>query len=416
MRSSHATLLIGLGVALLSLRLPWINYPLGSNASAWQISLLAGGVPFLPSLGAVLFGLVAIACYSVVMGGGKRVVLAGLIFSLISLERVVQLGWSDAVKLNQLVIENNQLNNLNTFNVSFAPINSNTIPNLLTRIPTETLLERFEAGFYFLDLGWYWAVAGGLVWFLASWSIYRGGISQGQIVKVTTLALLFFFLIDMLGPLVGDQYHLRARKALASGNPRLASENFHRAFQWDAWIALQWDQQIMAGSYDELSGVTQTDQYKAWLSDLFFRNKQSEACYDLMKKLASYPGEFGESARHTLTTLLTNQGTLVYKKKGYGSAALYWDRALRLTPEALDTNMMLVRSMHVQADYYEVIRRSKELKDKFDLAPFVANTYSDQGDAYTLLRDYRSAKTAYSAAFKLDEILNYRTLSAMVGP
>jgi hypothetical protein len=47
---------------------------------------------------------------------------------------------------------------------------------------------------------------------------------------------------------------------------------------------------------------------------------------------------------------------------------------------------------------------------------FRANLYSDAGDAYTKLRAYEAAKTAYRLSYKYDYVLNLWGLAALNGP
>src|SRR5262249_31508438 len=110
-------------------------------------------------------------------------------------------------------------------------------PGIWTQLAFDTLPDRLIAGWYYLGFGWYAGLLSGtaIVWASLSMRKCRVRLREGCIVIAIAIAIISHFLI---GPLLAQRQFALAVRCEASGDLRVARENYRDAIRLDPWFNL----------------------------------------------------------------------------------------------------------------------------------------------------------------------------------
>jgi tetratricopeptide (TPR) repeat protein len=407
-----------IGLVLLT---KWVAFTLTKQITGLHLSLL-GYIPQhhvnpLLSFGvaaAFLFVLAALA-YSLRLW--RALTLVGALMLLVALFAVSQTAFLHSVLLRELLDEEIQAKGAAVFSKRYLPTNAGSEASDaigIKSLPTDTVWERFLAAWYFMGFGWYVTVAGGLCAFLYGVCRIPPGRGRPYLVAASAFCAILLLTLCSARPLLAHLAVVRGQEAESKGDPDRAIREYRRAMQLDHWFAINPDLYQRIGAIDYNFGRTQTFEYGIYYAELMVSENKYPAAIAEYERLMQTAGHTGFLKTRTFG-IWNIYGMQLYEAGAVGVACGAWQSVLALDRKQWLAIYCLSTAYFNTGRYQESIDLIQGLLKDLADPQLRANLNSNMGDAYTRLGDYQHAHLAYRYSYFVDNILNWRALSSLVG-
>ena len=188
-----------------------------------------------------------------------------------------------------------------------------------------------------------------------------------------------------------------------------------QAIRLDPWFALDIPTRQRIGAIDQNFGRTETVDAGVYRIEALVQQADYLSAIAEIEKLLRKAGADGPMLRQRAGALWALQGRKLYGAGAIGDAALAWQNALLYDPNQLYAGFCLSSAYYDLGRYTDCIALSSTLQKTIEDPYMLSQLLSNQGDAYTKLGELSKARLAYEASFKMDNVINWRGLSALVG-
>jgi tetratricopeptide (TPR) repeat protein len=414
-----------LGSALALLCVPailaahWVSFPLSNKLSGISFSM-AGYVrgntlPTPVSYGALAALILLVAAVAIWRQRWGVTYAAGTALLTLVIAALYQVALGDPALLKDLAEEADWLNAANHFAQAYLPLNLGNEATVWPFLNFDSLSGRLFSGWYFMGLGWYAALIAALALMAAG----AGNIERAarRWAGLTTAVLLLVLTAAFLAmPLMGQRALMAAFAADSRGDSVAASRLYQRAFDLDGWNALNFQLRERAGALDAALGKTTTADYTIFRAESFLKQNlipSAIAQYDL---LATRDGPLRSLAETRAVWLRTAYGLQLYQTGALGAAVQYWESALHREPSMWLAVFYLARGYFAVGRYREAEEMAQRSVDRVNDPQFIADLYSDIGDAQTREPRLSSGHLAYYLSYEQDYADNRRGLAGATGP
>jgi tetratricopeptide (TPR) repeat protein len=302
-------------------------------------------------------------------------------------------------------------------NAGFEPSDepSNEPSDLTTYTSIQTLTDRIVAARYHMGFAWYVDVLGGVfALFLGAqrllpaqerFRMFAGTVAIGALLATVCCAK----------PVAARFALLSAEKAESNGDSSGAIDQYRKAIRLDKWLALRTDVYARIGLIDARFGRNDTVEYGIYHAELMVAEHNFPSAIAEFERLTTSAAYLPRLLRIRTAQVWTDYGLQLYRQGAIGSAASAWQNALAWDPVQWIAALCLSRADFQVGRYQESVDLLEGLMKRLSDFQLRANLHSNLGDAYTRLGELQKARTAYRVSYALDDILNWRALTALVG-
>ena len=395
----------------------WLCFPLTKQLKGSQFPLLAYS-PQAQNFSILSYGVTAavlsgVAAWSLTRGKYRLLCWMGAGLIWLNALSILQVACIDGPLLQELDSQWSQQQLIASFTKKALPENKGDEPSMWPHLPLQTVAERLIAGWYFVHLGWWWALFAGF----AALGFGLWGEKRFTMVWITlggTAALLF---ISAARPMLAEVAGARAHVAEARGEPDKAIEGYRKAIRLDGWVARMPDLYERIGAIDATFQRTNTIEYGMYHAEM--ASTQTDMAKSISELSALIPRASEPLAgvlRRRTGELLVQYALTEHLRGAYGAAVNECEQALRFDSRSVVAAYYLSRDYYLIGAYQNAIDVTKTTLKRVDDPTARADFCSNLGDAYTKLNAYSEAKLAYRESYWLDYLLNRRALSALTGP
>jgi tetratricopeptide (TPR) repeat protein len=344
----------------------------------------------------------------------KLMYYSGALLLAVALSGLLQVAFATPHLLYYGLTQANWQATANQFTHRVLPTNADYEPNLLSPIPFATISGRLFSAWYLMGPGWYLAGVVGVAVMVAAG---RGLDVQSNLRAALASGALMLLLAAVFAwhPLMGEHALAMAAREEAQGHLESAEQAYRRAIQIDGWNALDLKLYEHIGALDVGVGRTGSDEARVYQAEFQFeQGKLPEAIAEYEAMLAT-PGPLNSVVQDRVVQLLADYGLSLYDSGAFGAAVSAWRRALDYEPDMWLCMFYLTRGYFALGQYQEAIDVANKCLERIIDPEFIANLYSNLGDAQTRLGDYGPAHLSYIRGYTFDYILNWRELTSLVG-
>ncbi len=270
-------------------------------------------------------------------------------------------------------------------------------------------------GWYFLSFGWYAAVTSGVASFCAG----LRGLDSRERTRALSIAgavLIGFTAILLLPHLRAKLVLNRAVRAESSGHHQQAQELYRKTMRLDGWNRLNPDIYARIGAIDSAFGRTNTIESRIYHAESLAAQDDLPSAIAEYQELVSAHSNQLFWMRQREAELWTSYGQDLLADGSIGGAVMAWQNALRWDSRMWLAAFFLSRGYFLTGRYQEAVDFTKSTIDQLSDPVVLADLYCNLGDAYMRLGALSEAHLAYRHAWTLDEKLDLRSLSSLVGP
>ncbi len=396
----------------------WVGFPLSKGWSSLafsmfpyvrakhQITVTSYGV--LEAV-ALFIGAVAYwrACWKLTYWAG-----AGLL--LVILFGTLHLTFGDQFFLKDLLNQSAWQDASISFAQGYLPPAPVLEPSVMTNLDFDNVGQRIEAGWYFMGLAWYGAVI------MAFALMICGGLGLAQRPARRAFGLTFLLVVGVTAvfmwyPMIGEHDLVMAARAEAQWHPEEAKAWYEKAMRDDRWNALDWGVHARIGALDQSLGLTDTPEYQVYRSALMVSEQKFPEAIAHCEGIAAAGGPLGAVARDRADELWVTYGLNLFEAGAYGSAAVAWQHALNNQPTMWIAAFYLTRVYLATGRDEEAAAMAQRVLDMTSDPQFIANVYSNLGDAQTRLNDLGDAHKNYGMSYFYNYVPNWRALTSLAG-
>jgi hypothetical protein len=405
-----------LGCAGAAIRAKWLRFPLSRQLRGMDYALgpyVPGPQhPHLLSFGCVAAGLILAGAAFFTARWWRALGWTGVLLLWVAVLAPLKATLLDAVLLQTLAVEASQQQLAASFTQQALPVNFGSEPTVTSRLDLNTIEDRLTAAWYFAHGGWWAALLGGVLALGYGASRAR---SRAMVYEACAGAVLIV-VICSAGPALAEQALMEAHRAEARGDLDGAESSYRRAMRADGWQALNIYNYTALGCLDEARGRRTTPEYHVYHAELPSTQVDLTASLGEFEAVRTDDAAMASVIRRREAELYTQYARQLHALDAYGAAVTASENALERDPESLLAGYYLARDYFMIGRYSDAAALSMKMATALDDPSFRANLYSDAGDAYTKLRAYEAAKTAYRLSYKYDYVLNLWGLAALNGP
>jgi tetratricopeptide (TPR) repeat protein len=395
----------------------WVNFPLSNQLRGLHFSLLGylpdhAGSP-LTSYGTLAAILFLAAAYAFHTAKTRMLAAMGSALLLIALWTLLQVALVDAAMFKRLADEIEQLHLATFFSRYYLPANLGNEPSVWILVEFDTIWSRLITGWTYLGFGWYATLAGGAVIFL---NAVKRLASKGGVVAAVAATSIALAAVCSMPYWLSELAVNRAIAAESAGHLDEAIRQYRRAIRICRWNRVNLDLYARIGAIDSTQGRTATLEYGIYHAELEASKSDLPSAIAEFEDLAARAGPIAGILRSRAAGLLTQYGAGLYEAAAFGAAIDAWHQALAQDSTMWLAAYYLTRGCFAARRYQESVDLSKRLVEQMSDPMLIANLYNNLGDAYTELGALAEAHRAYRYAWKLDYKMNFRSVSALVGP
>jgi hypothetical protein len=400
------------------LHLGWVGFPLSRPLTGAAFPLVvqwhAGSQPMLVSYGAAASVLLVFAAVARWRESFTQLYWAGGALLVLATVAVLQVAFRDPVMLRRLADEADWQQAAQQFTLRYLPTNLGSENVVWQTLALDTVQGRLAAGWYYMGCGWYLALIAGLITAAVGLS-GAAAMARVRLTAVTVSLLVLVSGIFLDGPLEAHRAVVEGASAEARNDPHRALEHYLAALKLDEWDALRIDIRERIGKVRADLGQTSTPEYRIYRAEALLDQGRSSDAIGQYEKLESSEGSLAALARSRAAAIWTNLGLQLYAIGSFGGAVQAWQQALAQVPSHWLAAFLLTRGYFVIGRYAEATELAKGFLNSSDPV-FVANLYSNLGDAYTRAGDFAGGHVAYGSSYTSDYVYNRRGIASLVGP
>jgi len=407
----------GIAAALMA---SWVTFSLRYSVPGWRFGIGNaagdGSKTGLLSFGIVTAALCVVGFIAYLMKFPRVLASTGVGMLLLSTGALLQIAFADTAILEDLIRDQMQYRGAEVFAHRNLPMNLGTEPSRRRILSTSAIGDRIYTTQFFMGLAWYVTISVGVIGTvsgirgLPSWRWRHAAIFLGVMAHLALVALC------LLNPIRAQRAVTRALQLESDGDLNRATEEYRRAMRLDSLYTLDPFVQERIGAIDSATGRTNTPEYGIYQSDLFVQQNDLPSAIAELEKLLRKEGDAAPPIlRKRMADLWTLNGRRLYQAGAIGDASIAWQSALLYDPRQMLAGFCLTTAYYDLGRYQESVDLIASLLKKCADPQMQGNLLSNQGDAYTKLGKLNEAHLAYRASYKLDSILNWRALTALVG-
>ncbi len=395
----------------------WINFPISNQLRGLRFALLEYSLPhpFLYSYGTLAALLIVMWAIASEQRSARMSCLVGCGLLMLTWGALLQVAFTNPALLKQLADEANQVQRGVYFATAYLPVNIWIEPTRWRFLTFDSVAERLVSGWYFLSFGWYVAVASGVASLCAGLR-YPDFRERTRALLIAGSALIGLTAILLLPHLRAKLALNRAVRAESSGQLQEALELYRETIRLDGWNSLNPNIYARIGAIDSALGRTNTVESRIYHAEsLAAQDDLRSAIAEYQELALSQPNRLNWM-RQREAELWTSYGQDLLASGAIGGAVIAWQNALHSDSRMWLAAFYLSRGYFLTGRYQEAVDFTKRLMDQLSDPVVRADLYCNLGDAYTRLGALNEARIAYRHAWRLDQKLNLRALSSLVGP
>jgi len=409
-----------------TLLLHWVAFPLSNKLSGVSFPI-AGYVrghtpPTLASYGVLAAAILLIAAVMLLITGEaiRRprwtfIYAVGAALLTLVVIAPIQVALGNAALLKDLAEEANWLKAANNFTQTYLPLNLGNEATNWPFLSFDTVAGRLLSGWYFMGLGWYVTLTAAVVLMIGG-ARNMNRTARRRAAGATAAAVILMAAAFLLSPLAGQRALLAAIRAESSGDIVAAAHLYRAAFRLDGWNALNIELRARAGAIDAALGATASSDYQVYRAESLLNRNLIPAAIAQYDSLAAANGPLRRVAQLRAVWLRTVYGLQFYQTGAFGAAVRAWESALQRDPSMWLAAFYLSRGYFAVGRYHEAAEVAQRCITRVGDPEFIANLYSDIGDAHTSDARLQSGHLAYFHSYKSDYADNRRGLAGATGP
>jgi tetratricopeptide (TPR) repeat protein len=424
---AHWAYFFGLGCAGLVVISHWVALTITNRVSGLHAPLLGyvagkSGNPIL-SYGVLCALLILLGAITYSRKHWRVLSIIGAALMLICFAGLLQLAYAEPDLLRELGDEEKDFAVRQQFQNHFLPPNfgkeasnaqGQTVSNDIV-----TAWDRVVTARYFMGRGWYLTFVIGIAAFFYAKKRIPERRQRALVARTTLGAAACLVIFFPIRPVIAQITVARGQEAEAKGDLKLAIARYRRAMRIDRWLAIRPDLYQRIGAIDFNFGRNDTPECHVFFGELWAsqRNYSSAiaAIQEAEKKADQVSGAFADLVRKREADFWTEYGGTLYASGSVGAAIPAWERALALDDGQWVAAYALSRAYFETGRYNQSValiqRVIKGLRDPEVRADFD----STLGDNYMRLGKPDLAKLAYRHSYLIDYVLNWRSLSDLIG-
>jgi tetratricopeptide (TPR) repeat protein len=400
----------------------WVAFTLSKQIQGLHLSIL-GYVPGhhvnpVLSYGCIAALLIAVAGVTYSRRHWRSLAVTGLLIVALAFFALLQTAFLHPGLLKELTEEEIEAKAAADFSKRYLPTNTGSEPSDtigLKGLPADTVWQRFAASWYFMGFGWYVAVVCGLSAFLYGICRTLRTIDRLRIAGVMLCLIGALAVACAIRPSLAHLAFVRGQEAESKGDLAKAIKNYREAIRLDSWYSINPDIYQRIGAIDQLFGRLDTFEYGIYYAELMISENNYPAAIAEYEKLVTTAGPRSHFLKTRLFEIWNSYGIELYAAGAIGAACGAWQSVLELAPHHWLAVFCLSKAYFDTGRYQEAIDLIQELVKGLADPELRANLHSNMGDAYTRLGDYYHAHLAYRYSYFVDNILNWRALTSLVG-
>lgn len=404
----------------------WVAFPLSNQLPGVSFSI-AGYVrghtpPTLASYGVLAAVILMIAALMLLITDEAIhrqrwtfIYVAGAALLTLGVSAPIQVALGNPALLKDLAEEANWLKAADNFAQTYLPLNLGNEATNWPFLSFDTLAGRLLSGWYFMGLGWYVTLIAAAVLMTAGARNMKR-TARRRAAGATAAAVSLVAAAFLLSPLAGQRTLLAAIRAESRGDIAAASRLYRAAFRLDGWNALKIELHARAGAIDAALGRTASSDYDVYRAESLLSRNLIPSAIAQYDSLAAANGPLRGIARTRAVWLRTVYGLQLYQTGAFGAAAQTWEGALQREPSMWLAAFYLSRGYFAVGRYREAAQVAQRCITQVGDPEFIANLYSDMGDAHTRDARLQSGHLAYFHSYRLDYADNRRGLTGPTGP
>ena len=397
----------------------WVSFPLSHVLPGMSLRIAAHSHatagPAWISYGAVGSLMLLVAVNAHRRDKAKELYYAGAILLLLAVAAICQVAFGDPRLLKSLADEADWNMAAAVFSTRYLPRNLGVEPTRWRYLFFDSIGDRLVSAWYFMGLGWYVGVGTSLALSCVG-ALRMSKRSRRRAIGITVLAVLTITALFVRRPVLGERELAAAEYAEASGRPDEAIRRYRSAITLDEWNALDLSLYERIGRIDASFRETSAPEYRVYYAEYLVQQSRVPEAITQYEELAAAGGPLGSVAAWRTVELWTNYGLRLYQGGAFGSAVEAWQRALVREPSMWLAAFYLTRGYFAVGRYQDAIRLAERSAQNVADPIFLANLYSNLGDAYTRRDEFAPAHLAYEQSYTYDYVANLRGLSSLVGP
>jgi tetratricopeptide (TPR) repeat protein len=403
-------------IALASLWAAWIDAPVTRDVNGLRMSVLAGAEA-VQGIGAYALAVVLLLVAALVAlrePWRRWLCWVGVAVVLLALTVPLQMAFGNPDRLRALALENDQYRKMMEFSAAYLPLNRGVEPTFWPRLELGTVWDRFISSCYFLGLGWYLLVAGGLLLLLTGLAYLPQAKARVLTALQALAAVALGMLLFVIQPLRAQRQLQQALVLRGEGQLEKAIQRFQNAMHRDSWWRLGPEVPRQIGELHEQLGRTDTGEFHLYNGFQMERKNLIPSALFEYQRAAETPALRKIGQRET-ARMLVEQGLRHYRNAVVGSALLSWQEALRADPRQMQAFYYMARAHYDQANLAVALEANQILLSRTSHRLVQANVHANLGDCYQKLGSFAQARAEYEMSKKLDNTQNFRSLIGLVG-
>jgi hypothetical protein len=415
----------GLGLISLGTFLYWYDPVLFPGMAPFGLPMFHGALPaptkfyFGLSYGvAILFGL-ALAWIGWEMHRPVAIAWAAFVLLLIALNCPLQIGFSQPGWLDQFLQARDN-------NLAIAAFGNNTdspLEILAPPIPSEKLTDidglydRWYASVVALQIGWWFFLAGALLFAGAALSFVPAGVVRRRYLVRAAIVFLLFLVFHGLGPTLGELCWDVGQRAEFGGHRDAAETWYRRALTLDEWNRRVPRVYARLGALAEAAHRVHSPEYHFYMGQRHMhQNDLNEALDEYSQAMTAagpdlrrVTGNAYSQAAFAAANILYHTGPssgdvpvkLDMVSPDAALAAFYWQKAAQATESNLADTFMAARAFQDAGQYDRAAALLTQARGKAADPMILSNFFDAQGDVDYLRGDVSAARLDYLRAYAL---------------
>ncbi len=410
--------MIGFILAAAGLPAAWLDFPLGPDRSGLALPVMGD---FAESIGPSLISYGAAAGLFLI--GGliswlrSRPKISGFMAAglfLLVLTVPLQVAYGKPGWLRALAFEHEQQRNILHFSNRYLQPNRGSEPDFRPGLNLETVPDRLGSAWKFLAIGWYCAMAGGLMMILAAAARLPVHEARRQIFLPTPAAYGLLLLIFVFRPLMAEAQLRQAEIAMSHGRSVEAASRYQKAAVWDAWYPSDPESLRRIGGLHAGLGRTDTGEYHLY-QGYRFENQDNDSLARFEYQRAAEQATTSRIGREEAARLAIKKGLQQYADGETFSATAAWEDAMGKNPSQIQPLYYLAQAYYVQSSYRKAIEMNQRLTQRVSNRLILAQIYANMGDGYQKLGEFEQARNYYRLSLQMDRQQNFRALASLAG-
>jgi tetratricopeptide (TPR) repeat protein len=313
-----------------------------------------------------------------------------------------------------LVDENAQLTQIMAFSRLYLPANLGVPPTFQALLATDTVADRLVAAAYFMGLGWWACLMGGILLIIAACAI--GGRQTIQWAAFMVMVLLASQGMLMSKGLMAQFVHDRGNRYMARGQYAEAIPQYESAQHYDPQLSRSaWIHRQLGEAYYQLGDFSHP-QARFYVADRYAQEGNPQgAITEYLLATQDASGHLAHIIQRRLAWTYAQLGSMQYRREEQGGAIAWWEKALSVDTSQLQAAYFLVRAYFVQGRYEQSIAMGEFLVSRSQNRLVNADVQANIGDSYWKLQKFGNARQAYADSLRLDPYANFRVFKSLGG-